>query len=1054
MKGPLAWMVKNAVAANLLMAVLLVGGLLMSGRVKQELFPEFSLDIVSIEVPFPGASPAEAEQGVVRVVEEAVRGLDGVKKVSARAGEGLAGLTVELVEGTDGGQALVDVKAAVDRVAFRFPQEAEQPVVRLVQNRQKSLSLVIYGEKREEALRELAEEARDELLRDPNITLVEVSGTRPREVAVEIPQDTLRSLGLSLSDVAAALRRSSVELPGGSVRTPQEEILLRTTERRDFASEFGQVPVVMTPGGARLEVADLGEAHDTFSEVDLALTYDGQPAVLVDVYRMGRASPVDVSKAAYAYVERVKATLPDGVQLAIWNDRAELYSGRLDLLRRNAIQGLIMVLLALGLFLETKVAFWVMMGIPISILGTFILMPALGVSINMISMFAFIVTLGIVVDDAIVVGENVHEKRSKGVPPIQAAIEGVREVAVPVVFAVLTTVATFFPLLFVPGASGKFFAVIPAVVILVLLISLVESLFVLPAHLAHSKPLSPRNPIARLQHFVDRGMSWNIAHIVGPAVRGATEHRYVTSAVAVALFLGAVGMVAGGHLGFTPMPRVEGDIVSVSARLPVGSSAAEAYALRDRLQRTADELIAELPDGKAAVRATFASVGQGLGLGGGPGGASGSGSGTHVVEMALHLVSMEQRTISTTEVARRWREMNKDIAGLDRIVFTSALQAGGGAAVDVSLSHRDVVVLEAAAAALAQTLGEYQGVTDVDDGFAAGKRQLDITLKPDARALGLTEASLASQIRESFFGAEALRQQRDRDEVKVMVRLPRADRESLATFEGLMLRTPTGGEIPLADAAFVQEGRAETAILRENGRRVIHVTGEVDDQVTNPAQVNTTLQSGTLDELVADFPGLSFSFGGQQESWAETMASLKVGFPLALFVVFALLAVPLRSYVQGFVIMAAIPFGFIGAVAGHLLLGYDLSIISMMGLVALAGIAVNDSLVLVVGVNDLRATGMTAHEAVVQAAKRRFRPILLTSLTTFFGLAPMIFETSVQARFLIPMAVSLGFGVLFATFLTLLVIPALYLIVDDVRNFYGLGDAHPEPPPAEEAPTG
>ncbi|MEZ4464187.1 MAG: efflux RND transporter permease subunit [bacterium] len=451
------------------------------------------------------------------------------------------------------------------------------------------------------------------------------------------------------------------------------------------------------------------------------------------------------------------------------------------------------------------------------------------------------------------------------------------------------------------------------------------------------------------------------------------------------------------------------------------------------------------------MRATFASVGQGLGLGGGPAGSAAS-SGTHVVEMAMHLVSSEKREVGATEVAKRWRELNRDLAGLDRIIFSSALQAGGGDPIDVVLSHRDVGVLEQAAARLAQTLTDYQGVTDVDDGFAAGKRQLSVTLKPEARALGLTEADLAAQIRAAFFGAEALRQQRDRDEVKVLVRLPRADREELATFETLMLRTPAGGEIPLLDAAFVREGRAETAILREDGRRVIHVTGDVDSQVTSPDKVLGVLTGGVLDELKAEFPGLSYGFGGQQQNWGETMASLKVGFPMAMFVVFALLAVPFRSYVQPLIIMTAIPFGFIGAVVGHLVLGYDLSIISMMGVVALAGIVVNDSLILVMAINERRAEGMPLGEAVVQGALRRFRPILLTSLTTFFGLMPMIFEPSVQARFLIPMAISLGFGVLFSTLLILLMIPAIYLIVEDIRAFYGIG-ALARQADADEAPA-
>lgn len=1048
-RGPIAWMARNPVASNLLMWALMIGGLILSTRVKQELFPEFTLDIVSIEVPYPAASPAVVEQQIVRVIEEAVQGLDGVKKVTSRASTGLAGLTVELIEGTNGNQALVDIKSAVDRVAFRFPSEAEEHNVRLVQNRQRSVSLVIHGQKSEEALRQLAEATRDDLLKDRRITLVELTGTRNREIDVTIPQEVLRAYDLSLSQVADVVRQSSVELPAGTLKTNAGQVQLRTTERRDYGSEIADIPVIDRPDGARLTIGELGGAADTFEDEDLALTFNGEPAVQIDVFRVGRESPISVSEALYEYIAKAERTLPDGVSFAVWNDRAEMYQGRIDLLKNNAFLGLVLVLLALGLFLETKLAFWVMMGIPISFLGAFLLMPGLDVSINMISMFAFIVTLGIVVDDAIVVGENIFELRSKGLRPEVAAVRGARDVAVPVTFAVLTTIATFSPLFFVPGASGKFFKVIPAIVVAVLLISLIESLYVLPAHLAHSNPTKKTNPLRRLQMTVGRGLDWFVTRLYQPAVRAASSWRYTTFAVALALFLCALGVVAGRHIGFTPMPRVESDIVGVTARLPVGSTRDEAEALRDRLQRTADEVIGEVPGGAEIVRGTAATVGLGLGLGGGPAGSEVA-RGTHVVEMAMHLVSSENRKIGAIPVANMWRKKNTDLTGLDRITFSAALRTGGGAAIDIVLSHRDVRVLEDAAAKLGRILEDYEGVSDVDDGFAAGMRQLDMTLRPAARAMGLTERALAQQVRNAFFGAEALRQQRDRDEVRIMVRLPRDDRQTMAAFENLILRTPSGGEIPLADAVNIREGRSDTAIVREDGRRIIHVTADVEEGVTTGDKVISTLsEEGPLEELVAEFPGLSYNFGGQAQDWNETFASLKVGFPLALFVVFCLLAVPFKSYVQPLIIMAAIPFGFVGAVLGHLITGYDLSIISMMGVVALSGIVVNDSLILVVAINQRRKQGLSLRDAVAEGAMRRFRPILLTSLTTFFGLLPMIFEPSVQARFLIPMAVSLGFGVLFATFLILLVVPALYMIVEDLKVFFGFAEPDAPPPPTD-----
>ncbi|MEE2644121.1 MAG: efflux RND transporter permease subunit [Myxococcota bacterium] len=1035
-RGPIAWMTKNSVAANLLMFSLLAGGFLMSTQIKKEVFPEFTADLVNIQVPYPGASPEEVEQGIALAVEEAVRGLDAVKKVTSRSLEGVASVNVELFGGSDGAKALSDVKAAVDRITS-FPEDAERPTTSLFATRSRVISIYIHGQQEEETLRSYVEQVRDDLLKRPAITQIELGGVRPREIAIEISQQQLNAHRLTLSQVAEGIRRASIELPGGVLKTTSGETLLRTRERRTRGDEFAEVSIRSGLDGATLQVGEIAEVLDGFEDVDLSLSFNGEPAVRLDIYRIGEQTPIEIADAVKGYVQENPA--PEGLSLSLWSDRSRLYQERADLLGRNAIFGLFLVLIALGLFLEIRLAFWVMLGIPISFLGAFVLLPSLDISINMISMFAFIVTLGIVVDDAIVVGENIYEKREQGMRPFAAALAGVREVGVPVVFAVLTTVAAFSPMLFVPGPSGKLFRNIPAVVIAVLIISLVESLFILPAHLAHSKSQRkdrPRGLLRRFQESVGRVLNIVIERFYQPILRFSVRHRYSALAFAFALLLWSVGVVKGGHLQFTFMPKVEGDVVRASVRLPLGSPVAETEAIRARLIESA-QVVLQRHGGEEIYQGIVASLGQALERGGPPRPGASGGGGGHVLDIALQLVPSDQREVGAEQLAQEWGALNQEILGVKSIKFNATLRTGGGIPIDVALSHRDPEVLEEASLELAGLLRGYEGLKSIDDGYEGGKRQLDLTLKESAHQRGLSEALVARQLRDAFFGAEVLRQQRGRDEVRVRVRLPLSERRQLSSLESLLLRSPDGGEVPLSEVAMLRWGRAFSTIQREEGRRINHVTADVEAGRANANAVLSGLQKDELPDLLKRYPGLSFSFEGQRRDQQDSFKSLQVGFPMALGVIFALLAIPFRSYIQPLIIMMAIPFGFIGAVLGHLILGYDLSLISIMGIVALAGIVVNDSLILIVATNEYRTQGLSPLEAVVHGGMRRFRPILLTSLTTFMGLMPMIFEPSVQARFLIPMAISLGFGVLFATALILLVVPAIYLIVEDIREVPG-----------------
>ena len=1042
--GPIAWMARNHVAANLVMLIFVVGGFIASTRVKQEVMPEFATDIILVSVPYPGASPAEVEQGIILSIEDQVRSIDGVKKVTSTARESHGSIVVELLTGADASKALQDVKNGVDSI-LSFPEESEKPVVSLIELRNQVVTLMVYGDQAEQTLRDLAEQIRDELLQRPDITLVELGAVRPLEIAIEVSQQNLRAHNLTLGRIAREVREAAVELPAGGLKAAGGEILLRTQERRDFASEYANIPVASSPNGSRITVGDIATIKDGFEDWDFESYYNTHPAVQVNVFRVARETPQSVSASVHAYLEEIRPRLPAGINLAVWNDSSEIYRDRMSLLLKNAFLGLCLVLLLLGLFLDPKLAFWVTLGIPISIMGAFLLLPFSGASINMISLFAFIITLGIIVDDAVVVGENIYEKRQKGMPFLQAAIEGAREIAGPVVFAVLTNIAAFLPLMFVPGVAGNFFRNIPAVTISVFSISLIESLFILPAHLSHQDtPNRFWDLLNRPRIFFSRFLQTFIDRIYQPAVRAAISYRYATLMTGLAALILALGAVGGGHIQFSFMPRIDADIVTAQATLPFGvpldTSRRVQQQMLDGLQVAIDT-----HGGPDIVRGTYTQIGAALRTGG-PGEEAPKLSGSHLAGVQVALVPSDQRAVSSVEFSKTWRQATNHIVGLESLTFKAESGFSADGALDIQLTHRSRPILEAAAADLAEIFTGYAGVTDVDDGVSRGKPQLSLTVKPEARSLGVNATDLARQLRGSFYGAEALRQQRGRNEVKVMVRLPEKERRTVHTIEQLVIRTEQGGEIPLFQAAEVGYGRAYTEIRRRQGRRIMAVTADVDEEVSNANKIVAELEQNELPLLMQKYPGLNYALEGEQEWQKESLSAMGIGFIFALMTIYALLAIPFKSYLQPLIVMLSIPFGIIGAVIGHMLLGYELSLISMFGIIALAGVVINDALVLVVTANQFRDVDqLSPREAVFQAGMRRFRPILLTSLTTFFGLMPMIFETSMQARFLIPMAVSIGFGILFATAIILFIVPASYLILEDILGLPHMLRARPQP---------
>lgn len=1024
-RGAVAWMAGNSVAANLLMILFLVGGLILGNNITQEVFPEIELDTISVSVVYQGASPEEIERSIIQAIEESIQGIENVKDVTSTASENNANVVVELVDGADVDRVWQDIKTEVERITT-FPDEAEDPRVTIDSRKRSVLTLVVSGPVSELKLRDYATQLEDALLQSEGVTQAEVTGIRDLETHVEISRNTLRKYNITLSDVAKKIAAASVELGGGSLKTAQGEILVRVTDRKLTAKDFERIPVLTDNDGASIYLGDIANIWDGFEDTDQWSSFNGDRAVSVDVYRIGSQTPMSVATSALDVVEEFKQTLPPDIQVGSHHNRYVMFQDRADLLLSNAYIGLALVFIFLALFLEIRLAFWVSLGIPISFLGAFVFLPFTDFSINMITMFAFIITLGIVVDDAIVVGENVYYHRNLGKSRLQAAIDGAKEVMAPVTFSVITNIVTFLPLYFVPGTMGKIFKYIPVVVGIVFFISLVESLFILPAHLSHGSDKSRIPGFGWLINFQQR-FSTRVEHFItdnyGSFVSKIIGYRYAVLGTSMAILFITVGFALSGRLGMVLFPTIESDYAYGAITMPYGTPVKRIQEVEQKLINAAYGVV-EKNGGSELSTGVFTSVDN------------------NEISARIYLTPPDVRPVSTSQVTEDWRNAVGTVAGVETVDFLADKGGpGSGKGVTIQLTHRDIETLEQAARELAKSMELLKGVSDVDDGNAQGKRQFDIKLLPAGEAAGLTSREIADQLRNAFYGAEALKQQVGQDEVTVRVRFPENERASLATFDDLILQLPSGGEMLLRDAAAITRGFADTSIKRENGKRIRSVTGNVTPRKLSEQIVNT-VQKDILPTLLQKYPGLSYSLEGKQADMRDSVQSLIQGLLLTLLAIYALLAIPFKSYVQPLIVLLAIPFGMVGAVIGHLIMGYSLSLMSMFGLVALAGVVVNDSLVLVDFINRLRREGYTTDKAVIAGAIKRFRPILLTTITTCGGLAPMILETSRQARFLIPMAISLGFGILFATMITLILVPCFYLVFEDATQLFASKKSH------------
>ena len=1037
-RGLIAWFAANHVAANLLMFMIIAFGVVSTFTIRKQTTPDFELNTIQVRVPYLGAAPQEVEEGVVVKIEEAIQDVDGIVELRSVALEGLGTVTAEVATGTDINEVLSEIKTRVDAIAT-FPALTEKPVIYKEEVPIHVVFVSLYGNLDEFARKVLAQQIRDELMTLAPVNQVEILGDRAYEISIEVPERVLRKYGLTMSEVSDAIRSASVDLPGGVINTDGGDILLRTEGQVYTGTEFGQLVLRTFPDGTRLTLGSIATIKDGFVETEGFGRFNGQESAVLRVLAGGQQNELTTAAAVKEYIERKAESLPDGVQMEIWIDRSHYLNGRLEMMMTNLLQGAALVFLILTLFLRLKVAVWVTIGIPIAFCGAMWLMPhgPWPVTINMISLFGFILVLGIVVDDAIIIGESVYtEIRAEG-HTLDNVVKGAKKVAVPATFGVLTTMAAFAPMLFVGGIVGPFFEAMSVVVILCLLFSLIESKLILPAHLvrANIKPVDEDEIFApyrdvgvfrrvpkffqRIQRRFQHGLHTLIHDKYAPLLEKALDNRGVTASIFVAILILAIGVMNSGLVRVVLFPEVPGDFLQMRLTMQNGTARHVRDAALDRLEQAVleinEEYVAENPGVMEPINHVSAFT-------------QGDAAGMVFVELPMD----EDRPLNGDDITAMWRDKVGEIAGAKELDFSDGNGFGGGPPLSFALSGNNHESLENAARELEDRLHEYEGLFDVRNSISSGGEEIRLSIKPEAEALGLTMAMLGRQVRQAFYGEEAQRIQRGKDEVRVMVRYPRDDRRSVADLENMRIRTATGDEVPFGSVADISYGRAYSSINRLNRKRTVTVSADIDPEQVEPGVIIEEISSTFIPELLSRHPGVSYGLEGASLEQMEFIRNITVATIAALFLIYALIAIPLRSYVQPLIIMSIIPFGLIGAVVGHYIMGVAISMFSLFGLIALAGVVVNDSLIMVSFINRAREEGVPARQALVGSGVQRFRAIILTSLTTAAGLMPIMLERSVQAQFVIPMAISLSFGILFATVITLFLVPALYLLQQDL----------------------
>ena len=1025
--GIIAWFARNPVAANLLLIFIFLVGGMSAYNIKRALSPDMESNIINIDMAYPGAAPEEVEQGIILKIEEALKDIESIKKVESTARESVGSINLTIYEDYDVLTVMDEVKSSIDAVAS-FPEQAEKAVIKERKLRDHALSIQLYGNLDERALKEFTEEVKNELLQDPDIAYAEVRGDRNYEITAEVDEITLRKYQLTLEQVAMAIRQSSVNLPGGSVKTENGEIMLRTKGQAYQQYDFEKIVLISNPDGTRITLGDIATINDDFTESQRFSLFDNTFSMSVMLYAVGDQDVISVSRAGKRYVEEKRKQLPQGFNIDYWADITIYLEQRLAMMLKNLALGALLVFLILTFYLDIKLAFWVMAGLPVCFLGTFIFMPLefIDISLNMISLFGFILILGIVVDDAIIIGESAYSATEEQGHSVDNIIEGALRVATPATFGVLTTIVAFMPTLFTEGTFSVFPEALGWVVILCLIFSLIESKWILPAHLAHSKPatsgiwhtinqLSKKNN-ARLHRFINN-------HYM-PFLKTAIRNRYTTFAIFVALLIIVGGLMAGGVVRYILLPSVPSDFLRTDLEMAEGTPEWQTQQAQnhiiDSLYKLNENYMAETGDDIGLINHIFSWGYDG-----------------RFSSSMMELTRTENRRLSSNEIATQWRDLVGDIPGAT-VLSISDMDRVAGPAVAFKLIGNDRVQLEQAGSELEQQLATYTGAYDVRNSASAVQDEIVLSVKPNAEALGITQSNLGQQVRHAFYGVEAQRLQRDTNEIKVMVRYPKSERDNIANLENMYIRTPAGDEVPFSSVAELQILPGYSKTTRLNGERAIKVSTEINKSVTQPSVVVRDIRKNFMPALQEKYPGVSYKLDGESEESAELFGGLFIGFAISLLGIYALLAIPLKSYTQPLIIMAVIPFGIIGAITGHMIIGINFDMMSFFGVIALSGVVVNDSLIMVDFVNKAIAQGADKLDAIISSGAKRFRAILITSLTTFFGLLPMLLETNSQAQQVVPMAVSLGFGIIFATVITLILVPCLYIALDDFSNLLNI----------------
>lgn len=1037
--GLIGWFTKNPVAANLLMLFIVVAGAISAFTISKDMFPRTDRNIVQVSAVYPGAAPVEVEKGVILPIESALQGLSGVKEMRSKANRNLANIELDIEPSQDINEVMARIEDRISSI-LNFPDDLEKPSVSKFEDISWVTGVAVSGPLDVFQRKELGQEIRDELLELAQVKKVILWGVDDYEISIEVKEQRLRELNMTLAEVAMAVRESSLDLPAGMIRSDSGNILIRTEGKAYSGEQFEKLVLRSYADGSQLLISDVATVRDAFQESSTFVHFDKEPAITLGIFSLEDQNLLAIDEAVKSYIEKKSETLVDGLTIEQFEPHSFHLRGRLDMMLSNLAMGAILVAVVLTLFLNIQVGFWVLLGIPVSFLGAFWLMPInpYPVTVNVLSLFAFIMVLGIVVDDAIVIGESIYteaqEQAAKALgndkngvfsARIEDVIEGAKKVAIPSTIGVLTTMAAFAPMLFIGGVVAGFQEAIAVVVILCLFFSLIESKLILPAHLVGMKiggvSQSRFKFIGQMQAKVDKGLKQFIANKYQPALAYCLKRRYLTVSFFLGLLIIAGGAVNSGIAKFEFFPNVPSDTVRAEVIVYDGTSASSMAdiltTIEDAAYRVDESYRQQYPEGKGLVKHLLFYAGSDT-------------SGTFIVS----LVPSEDRIISSLTFEKLWREEVGQLPNVRKQRYFASTNAGGGAKINFQLSGSNPEQLLQASDRLQNKLAQYNGVFDIYNSQGTGGREIQISLKPYASQIGISLADVGRQVRQAFYGEEVQRIQRGVDRVKVIVRYPKEERDSVASLENLLIRTKSGQAIQIGQVADIKLGQGLSTISRTDRKRTVNVTADVDSNKVQTGTVVSDITDNFIPKLLEQYPEVEFDLGGSTKEENTLIMRTMVGFAAALFLIYGLLAVPLRSYVQPLVIMSVIPFGFIGAVIGHILFGISLNMLSILGLVALAGVVVNDSLILVEFINRRQGAGETMDDSIMSAGKQRFRAIVLTTLTTFVGLLPMLFETSMQAQFVIPMAISLSFGIVFATTMTLVLVPCCYRIVYDLKD--------------------